>query len=41
MEHPGKLLNKVLSTFGVNMDAFGISKQAELPYNMMKAMFKS
>lgn len=40
MEHPGKLLNKVLSTFGVNMDAFGISKQAELPYNMMKAMFK-
>lgn len=39
LEHPGKLLNKVLSTFGVNMDAFGISRKAELPYNMMKGMF--
>lgn len=37
---PGKLLNKVLEAFGVNMDVFGIGKNAELPYNMMKAMFK-
>ncbi|MEJ7344692.1 phage tail tape measure protein [Staphylococcus haemolyticus] len=36
---PGKLLNKVLEMFGVNMDAFGISKSAEIPYNLMKAMF--
>lgn len=39
MEHPGKLLEKVLGAFGVNMDAFGIGKNAELPYNMMKGMF--
>ena len=39
MEHPGKLLEKVLGAFGVNMDAFGISKNFELPYNMMKGMF--
>lgn len=36
---PGKLLNKVLEAFGVNVDAFGISKSAEIPYNLMKAMF--
>lgn len=36
---PGKLLNKVLEAFGVNMDAFGIAKSAEIPYNLMKAMF--
>lgn len=36
---PGKLLNKVLGAFGVNMDAFGIAKSAEIPYNLMKAMF--
>lgn len=36
---PGKLLNKVLEAFGVNMDAFGIPKSAEIPYNLMKAMF--
>ncbi|MEJ7532747.1 hypothetical protein WL482_11705, partial [Staphylococcus hominis] len=39
LEHPGKLLEKVLSAFGVNMDAFGINRSAELPYNMMKGMF--
>ncbi|MCH4426171.1 peptidoglycan DD-metalloendopeptidase family protein [Staphylococcus haemolyticus] len=36
---PGKLLNKVLEAFGVNMDAFGIAKSAEIPYNLMKAIF--
>lgn len=36
---PGKLLSKVLGAFGVNMDAFGIAKSAEIPYNLMKAMF--
>nr|DAI87787.1 MAG TPA: minor tail protein [Caudoviricetes sp.] len=36
---PGKLLNKVLEAFGVNMEAFGIAKSAEIPYNLMKAMF--
>lgn len=36
---PGKLLNKVLEAFGINMDAFGIAKSAEIPYNLMKAMF--
>lgn len=36
---PGKLLNKVLEAFGVNMDAFGIAKNASLPYDLMKGMF--
>ncbi|MBF9278048.1 phage tail tape measure protein [Staphylococcus epidermidis] len=36
---PGKLLNKVLEAFGVNMDAFGIAKSASLPYDLMKGMF--
>ncbi|MBI5972040.1 peptidoglycan DD-metalloendopeptidase family protein [Staphylococcus caledonicus] len=40
IENPKKLLDKVLQGFGVNMDAFGISKAAELPYNMMTGMFK-
>lgn len=40
IEHPGKLLNKVLQGFGINKDSFGISKAAELPYNMMTGMFK-
>ena len=39
IEKPGKLLNKVLEGFGVNLDSFGIKKGAELPYNMMKGMF--
>src|SRR5699024_3399086 len=33
------LLDKVLEGFGVNLDGFGISKAAELPYDMMKGMF--
>lgn len=39
IEKPGKLLNKVLEGFGVNLNSFGIQKTAELPYNMMKGMF--
>lgn len=39
VEKPGKLLDIVFSNFGVNLDAFGISKAAELPYNMMKGVF--
>lgn len=36
--NPGKLVEKVLSTFGVNMDAFGVMKNT-LPFDMMKGMF--
>lgn len=39
VEKPGKLLDIVLDKFGVNLDAFGISKAAELPYNMIKGAF--
>ncbi len=39
IEKPGKLLDKVLEGFGVNLDSFGISKAASLPYDMMKGMF--
>lgn len=39
IEKPGKLLNKVLEGFGVNLDAFGISKAASLPRDMMSGMF--
>ncbi|MDW3796436.1 peptidoglycan DD-metalloendopeptidase family protein [Staphylococcus saprophyticus] len=39
IEKPGKLLNKVLDGFGVNMDAFGIAKAASLPRDMMSGMF--
>lgn len=39
IEKPGKLLNKVLEGFGVNMDAFGIAKTASLPRDMMSGMF--
>ncbi|WP_145471258.1 peptidoglycan DD-metalloendopeptidase family protein [Staphylococcus pettenkoferi] len=39
VEKPGKLLDIVFSNFGVNLDAFGVSKAAELPYNMMKGVF--
>ncbi|MGK8294080.1 peptidoglycan DD-metalloendopeptidase family protein [Staphylococcus arlettae] len=39
IEKPGKLLDKVLEGFGVNLDSFGISKSASLPYDMMKGMF--
>ncbi|AKS69301.1 hypothetical protein NP71_06955 [Staphylococcus schleiferi] len=37
IDKPAKLLNKVLDGFGVNFDFL---KGAELPYNMMKTMFK-
>lgn len=39
IEKPGKLLNKILDGFGVNMEGFGISKAASLPFDMMKGMF--
>ncbi|MEQ6183188.1 peptidoglycan DD-metalloendopeptidase family protein [Staphylococcus saprophyticus] len=39
IEKPGKLLNKILDGFGVNLDAFGISKAASLPRDMMSGMF--
>lgn len=39
IDKPEKLLEKVLEGFGVNLDNFGITKAAELPYNMMKGMF--
>lgn len=39
IEKPGKLLDKVLEGFGVNMDAFGIAKAASLPRDMMSGMF--
>ncbi|MGW9816643.1 peptidoglycan DD-metalloendopeptidase family protein [Staphylococcus cohnii] len=39
IEKPGKLLDKVLEGFGVNLDSFGISKGASLPFDMMKGMF--
>ena len=39
IEKPGKLLDKVLEGVGLNLDGFGISKAAELPYDMMKGMF--
>ncbi|WP_368883864.1 phage tail tape measure protein [Staphylococcus haemolyticus] len=39
-DKPGKLVDKILEGFGVSLDGFGIAKSAELPFNMMKAMFK-
>ncbi|MBU7217849.1 peptidoglycan DD-metalloendopeptidase family protein [Staphylococcus gallinarum] len=39
IDKPGKLLNKVLEAFGVNMEGFGIPKAASLPFDMMKGMF--
>src|SRR5699024_3381179 len=39
IDKPGKLLNKVLEGIGLNLDGFGISKAAELPFDMMKGMF--
>ncbi|WP_210126675.1 peptidoglycan DD-metalloendopeptidase family protein [Staphylococcus sp. GDY8P83P] len=39
IDKPKTLLDKVLEGFGVNLDGFGISKAAELPYDMMKGMF--
>ncbi|MDW4341025.1 peptidoglycan DD-metalloendopeptidase family protein [Staphylococcus saprophyticus] len=39
IEKPGKLLDKVLEGFGINLDSFGITKGASLPFDMMKGMF--
>ena len=39
IEKPGKLLDKVLEGFGINLDSFGIAKGASLPFDMMKGMF--
>ena len=39
IDKPGKLLDKVLEGVGLNLDGFGISKAASLPYDMMKGMF--
>ncbi|ANK37554.1 hypothetical protein AOB58_752 [Staphylococcus sp. AntiMn-1] len=39
VDKPGKLLDKVLEGFGVDMGAFGIGKAASLPFDMMKGMF--
>ncbi len=39
IEKTGKLLNKVLEGVGLDLDGFGISKAASLPYDMMKGMF--
>lgn len=39
-DKPGKLVDKILEGFGVSLNGFGIAKSAELPFNMMKAMFK-
>ncbi|EUZ70115.1 phage tail tape measure protein, TP901 family, core region [Staphylococcus sp. M0480] len=40
IEKPKKLLEKVFEGFGINMASFGIPKSAELPFNLMKGMFK-
>lgn len=40
IEKPKKLLEKVFESFGINMASFGIPKGAELPFNLMKGMFK-
>ncbi|WP_336848955.1 peptidoglycan DD-metalloendopeptidase family protein [Staphylococcus nepalensis] len=39
IDKPGKLLDKVLEGIGLNLNGFGISKAAELPFDMMKGMF--
>lgn len=40
IEKPKKLLEKVFEGFDINMASFGIPKGAELPFNLMKGMFK-
>ncbi|WP_239705204.1 peptidoglycan DD-metalloendopeptidase family protein [Mammaliicoccus sp. R-M63] len=40
IDKPKKLLEKVLEGFGVSMKSFGVSKKAELPFDMMKGMYK-
>ena len=39
IDKPGKLLNKILDGFGINIESFGIPKAASLPFDMMKGMF--
>src|SRR5699024_11852797 len=39
IDKAGRLLDKVLEGIGLNLDGFGISKAAELPFDMMKGMF--
>lgn len=39
IDKPGKLVEKVFDTFGVNLDTFGIGKGASLPFSMMKSMY--
>ena len=40
IEKPGKLLDKVLESVGLDLSGFGIPESASLPYDMMKGMFK-
>lgn len=39
IKKPGKLLDKVLESVGLDLSVFGIPKGATLPYDMMKGMF--
>ena len=39
IKKPGKLLDKVLESVGLDLSGFGIPKGATLPYDMMKGMF--
>ncbi|RLL56443.1 peptidase M23 [Staphylococcus aureus] len=39
IKKPGKLLDKVLESVGLDFSGFGIPKGASLPYDMMKGMF--
>lgn len=39
IKKPGKLLDKVLESVGLDLSGFGIPKGAALPYDMMKGMF--
>lgn len=40
IKKPGKLLDKVLESVGLDLSGFGIPESASLPYDMMKGMFK-
>lgn len=39
IDKPGKLLDKVLEGIGLDINGFGIPKEASLPFDMMKGMF--
>lgn len=39
LKKPGKLFEKVMDAFGINLESFGIPKAASLPFDMMKGMF--